>query len=68
MVGNRPRSSSVQIPFMGGTIVPSNEIEAKVKKLKMRRKSLPAHHTIHDRYFGVPVALGNLENNFHFQE
>lgn len=48
-LSNRPRSSSVQIPFMGGTIVPSNEIEAKVKKLKMRRNSLPAHHTIHDR-------------------
>ena len=47
---NRPRSCSVQIPFMGGTIVPSNEIDQQVKqRLKMRRSSLPAHHTISER-------------------
>ena len=41
----RPRSSSVQIPFMGGTIVPSSHIDQKIKEnLKKRRNSLPAHY------------------------
>lgn len=42
---HRPRSSSVQIPFMGGTIVPSSHIDQKIKEnLKKRRNSLPAHY------------------------
>ena len=42
---NRPRSSSVQIPFMGGTIVPSSVIDQKIKEnMKKRRNSLPAHY------------------------
>ena len=41
----RPRSSSVQIPFMGGTIVPSSHIDQKIKEnMKKRRNSLPAHY------------------------
>ena len=51
----RNRASSVQIPFMGGTIVPSREIDhqidqIKIEQLKRRRNSLPAHHTINERY------------------
>lgn len=41
----RPRSSSLMVPFMGGVIVPSNEIDNQVKqRLKMRRNTLPANH------------------------
>ena len=51
----RTRASSIQIPFMGGTIVPSHEIDQhiqqKIQQVQRRRNSLPAYHTItEDRY------------------
>ncbi len=46
----RPRASSLQVPFMGGTIVPSHEIEHQVREMvKKRRNSLPAHHVMFER-------------------
>ena len=48
----RTRASSIQIPFMGGTIVPSHEIDQhiqqKIQQVQRRRNSLPAYHTIND--------------------
>ena len=59
----RPRSSSLMVPFMGGIIVPSNEIDNQVKqRLKMRRNTLPANHTTSERY--VNMYLGILCVNF----
>ena len=52
-----------QVPFMGGVIVPSHEIDNHVKqRLKMRRNTLPANHTTSERFvefvsFNITVAI-----------
>ena len=49
-----------QVPFMGGVIVPSHEIDNHVKqRLKMRRNTLPANHTTSERF----VAFDSFNNN-----
>jgi hypothetical protein len=45
----RQRAASVQIPFMGHTIIPANKLDIN-SRMQIRRRSLPAHHTISERY------------------
>ena len=45
----RPRAVSLQIPFMGGTIVPSNHMNL-AKKLRIRRNSVPPSNVADERY------------------
>ena len=45
---SRPRAVSLQIPFMGGTIVPSNHVSL-TKKFRIRRNSVPPQSSVNDR-------------------
>ena len=45
----RPRAVSLQIPFMGGTIVPSNHMNL-AKKFRIRRNSVPPSNVADERY------------------
>merc|ERR1712045_554110 len=44
----RPRAVSLQIPFMGGTIVPSNHMNL-AKKFRIRRNSVPPSNVANER-------------------
>ena len=45
----RPRAVSLQIPFMGGTIVPPNHANL-ARKFRIRRNSVPPQHASDERY------------------
>ena len=45
---SRPRAVSLQIPFMGGTIVPSNHMNL-AKKFRIRRNSVPPSNVANER-------------------
>lgn len=45
---SRPRAVSLQIPFMGGTIVPSNHMNL-AKKFRIRRNSVPPSNVADER-------------------
>merc|ERR1711997_99404 len=58
----RPRSSSLMVPFMGGIIVPSNEIDNQVKqRLKMRRNTLPANHTTSESRSRIAFVINEVK-------
>jgi len=58
----RPRSSSLMVPFMGGVIVPSHEIDNHVKqRLKMRRNTLPANHTTSESRSRIAFVINEVK-------
>ena len=60
---SRPRAVSLQIPFMGGTIVPSNHMNL-AKKFRIRRNSVPPSNVADERYGSNHLLLLSWQISF----